>query len=165
MHFWDAIWIFFILQLAAAGRAETAADVRPPPGARADRDAARRDRHHADPPPGDDLAAGIPLVRHIEIDDAESVLRAIRGTPQGRAIRSPTSSAPAARGSASRRRIATSSATPSGTCWRRGGHECSASGLLSGGYGEDELTGAGAFRVYRDAEELRTSLDELGVLA
>jgi HAD superfamily hydrolase (TIGR01509 family) len=37
-------------------------------------------------------------------------------------------------------------------------------GLLSGGYGEDELTRAGAFRVYRDAEELRTSLDELGIL-
>jgi HAD superfamily hydrolase (TIGR01549 family) len=37
-------------------------------------------------------------------------------------------------------------------------------GLLSGGYGEDELTQAGAFRVYRDAEELRSSLDELGVL-
>jgi HAD superfamily hydrolase (TIGR01509 family) len=38
-------------------------------------------------------------------------------------------------------------------------------GLLSGGYGEDELTRAGAFRVYRDPDELRTSLDELGVLA
>jgi HAD superfamily hydrolase (TIGR01509 family) len=37
-------------------------------------------------------------------------------------------------------------------------------GLLSGGYGEDELTQAGAFRVYRDAEELWESLDELGVL-
>src|SRR5437870_8829111 len=37
-------------------------------------------------------------------------------------------------------------------------------GLLSGGYGENELIQAGAFRVYRDAEELRTSLDELGVL-
>ena len=37
-------------------------------------------------------------------------------------------------------------------------------GLLSGGYGEDELTRAGAFRVYRDAAELRSSLDELGVL-
>jgi HAD superfamily hydrolase (TIGR01509 family) len=35
-------------------------------------------------------------------------------------------------------------------------------GLLSGGYGEDELTRAGAFRVYRDPEELRGSLDELG---
>jgi HAD superfamily hydrolase (TIGR01549 family) len=37
-------------------------------------------------------------------------------------------------------------------------------GLLSGGYGEDELTRAGAFRVYRDAAELQESLDELGVL-
>jgi HAD superfamily hydrolase (TIGR01509 family) len=37
-------------------------------------------------------------------------------------------------------------------------------GLLSGGYGEAELTASGAFRVYRDAEELRLSLDELGVL-
>ncbi len=37
-------------------------------------------------------------------------------------------------------------------------------GLLSGGYGEDELTRAGAFRVYRDTAELRGSLDELGVL-
>ena len=36
-------------------------------------------------------------------------------------------------------------------------------GLLSGGYGEDELARAGAFRVYRDAAELRQSLDELGV--
>jgi HAD superfamily hydrolase (TIGR01509 family) len=37
-------------------------------------------------------------------------------------------------------------------------------GLLSGGYGEDELTRAGAFRVYADTKELRASLDELGVL-
>jgi HAD superfamily hydrolase (TIGR01509 family) len=36
-------------------------------------------------------------------------------------------------------------------------------GLLSGGYGDDELTRAGAFRVYRDPEELRHSLDELGL--
>ena len=36
-------------------------------------------------------------------------------------------------------------------------------GLLSGGYGEDELISAGAFRVYRDAQELLESLDELGV--
>jgi HAD superfamily hydrolase (TIGR01509 family) len=35
-------------------------------------------------------------------------------------------------------------------------------GLLSGGYGEDELRAAGAFRVYRDAAELLESLDELG---
>ena len=36
-------------------------------------------------------------------------------------------------------------------------------GLLSGGYGADELQAAGAFRVYRDAAELHTSLDELGI--
>jgi HAD superfamily hydrolase (TIGR01509 family) len=37
-------------------------------------------------------------------------------------------------------------------------------GLLSGGYGEDELARAGAFRVYRDPAELHHSLDELGML-
>ncbi len=37
-------------------------------------------------------------------------------------------------------------------------------GLLSGGYGEDELSRAGAFRVYRDPADLHRSLDELGVL-
>jgi len=37
-------------------------------------------------------------------------------------------------------------------------------GLLSGGYGEDELSRAGAFRVYRDPAELHRSLDELGML-
>jgi HAD superfamily hydrolase (TIGR01509 family) len=37
-------------------------------------------------------------------------------------------------------------------------------GLLSGGYGEDELVRAGAFRVYQDAAELRSSLDELGII-
>jgi HAD superfamily hydrolase (TIGR01509 family) len=36
-------------------------------------------------------------------------------------------------------------------------------GLLSGGYGSDELERAGAYRVYRDASELRVSLDELGI--
>ena len=36
-------------------------------------------------------------------------------------------------------------------------------GLLSGGYGEDELTRTGAFHVYRDAGELHDSLDELGI--
>ena len=38
-------------------------------------------------------------------------------------------------------------------------------GLMSGGYGDDELTRAGAYRVYRDAAELNDSLDELGVLS
>src|SRR6266540_4343932 len=37
-------------------------------------------------------------------------------------------------------------------------------GLLTGGYGEEELSRAGAFRVYRDPAELHRSLDELGVL-
>jgi HAD superfamily hydrolase (TIGR01509 family) len=37
-------------------------------------------------------------------------------------------------------------------------------GLLTGGYGQDELLGAGAYQVYRDADELDTALDELGVL-
>src|ERR1700682_4994167 len=36
-------------------------------------------------------------------------------------------------------------------------------GLLSGGYGWDELISAGAFRVYRDAADLHRSLDELGI--
>ncbi len=36
-------------------------------------------------------------------------------------------------------------------------------GLLSGGYGADELNRAGAYRVFRDTAELRASLDELGV--
>ncbi len=36
-------------------------------------------------------------------------------------------------------------------------------GLLSGGYGEDELSRAGAFRVYRDPADLTLSLDELGI--
>ena len=36
-------------------------------------------------------------------------------------------------------------------------------GLLTGGYGMDELLAAGAYRVYRDAGELQSSLDELGL--
>lgn len=35
-------------------------------------------------------------------------------------------------------------------------------GLLSGGYGSDELLAAGALRVYDDPAELHASLDELG---
>ena len=38
-------------------------------------------------------------------------------------------------------------------------------GLLTGGYGEDELARAGAFRIYRDAAELDAALDELGIVA
>jgi len=36
-------------------------------------------------------------------------------------------------------------------------------GLLSGGYGEDELYRAGAFRVYRDPRELLASIRQLGL--
>jgi HAD superfamily hydrolase (TIGR01509 family) len=36
-------------------------------------------------------------------------------------------------------------------------------GLLSGGYGADELERAGAYRVYEDPEDLFGHLDELGV--
>jgi HAD superfamily hydrolase (TIGR01509 family) len=36
-------------------------------------------------------------------------------------------------------------------------------GLLSGGYGREELQTAGAFRVYEDPEDLRAHLDELGI--
>ena len=35
-------------------------------------------------------------------------------------------------------------------------------GLLSGGYGVDELLQAGAYRVYADAADMHASLDELG---
>ncbi len=36
-------------------------------------------------------------------------------------------------------------------------------GLLSGGYGREELERAGAFRVYEDPADLRIHLDELGI--
>jgi HAD superfamily hydrolase (TIGR01509 family) len=36
--------------------------------------------------------------------------------------------------------------------------------VLTGGYGEDELARAGAYRVYRDAAHLHASLDEIGIL-
>lgn len=36
-------------------------------------------------------------------------------------------------------------------------------GLLSGGYGEDELLAAGAYRVYQDPADLLSHLDEVGV--
>ena len=36
-------------------------------------------------------------------------------------------------------------------------------GLLSGGYGQDELERAGAYRVYQDTADLLRQLDEVGV--
>jgi HAD superfamily hydrolase (TIGR01549 family) len=38
-------------------------------------------------------------------------------------------------------------------------------GLLSGGYGEDELESAGAYRVYQDPADLLAHFDEVGVRA
>src|SRR5207245_10865292 len=38
-------------------------------------------------------------------------------------------------------------------------------GLLSGGYGQEELEGAGAYRVYDDPADMLAHLDELGVRA
>jgi phosphoglycolate phosphatase-like HAD superfamily hydrolase len=38
-------------------------------------------------------------------------------------------------------------------------------GLLSGGYGQDELQSAGAYRVYEDPADLLQHLDEVGVRA
>ncbi|MDT7645334.1 MAG: hypothetical protein QOC75_2334, partial [Pseudonocardiales bacterium] len=36
-------------------------------------------------------------------------------------------------------------------------------GLLSGGYGSDELERAGAYRVYNDPADLLAHLDEIGI--
>ena len=36
-------------------------------------------------------------------------------------------------------------------------------GLLSGGYGREELVDAGAFRVYEDPADMLAHLDEIGV--
>jgi phosphoglycolate phosphatase-like HAD superfamily hydrolase len=36
-------------------------------------------------------------------------------------------------------------------------------GLLTGGYGADELSRAGAYRVYGDPDDLLEHLDEMGV--
>jgi len=38
-------------------------------------------------------------------------------------------------------------------------------GLLSGGYGQDELERAGAYRVYEDPADLLLHIDELGIRA
>jgi len=38
-------------------------------------------------------------------------------------------------------------------------------GLLSGGYGQDELERAGAYRVYQDPADLLRHLDEVGIRA
>ncbi|HEX4163906.1 MAG TPA: hypothetical protein VHZ55_00395 [Bryobacteraceae bacterium] len=48
-----------------------------------------------------------------------------------------------------------------GMYWRRVGPAA----LVSGGYGEEELQTAGAYRVYQDPKGLVDHLDEVGVRA
>jgi phosphoglycolate phosphatase-like HAD superfamily hydrolase len=48
---------------------------------------------------------------------------------------------------------------PPGRSWAR----ALGIGLLSGGYGREELLYSGAFRVYEDPADLMTHLDEVGV--
>jgi phosphoglycolate phosphatase-like HAD superfamily hydrolase len=83
---------------------------------------------------------------------------ALHGKPE------PTSSWRAGRGSAPSRRTASSSSTPSGTTSRRGRAGMLSVGVLTGGYGEEELYHARAFRVYRNIADLLQNLDELGIL-
>jgi ClpP class serine protease len=86
VHPWDAIWLFFILsslspvvqrQLLAMTRRRMLGRIA------SKRDATVITLIHRQ----ETLSLlGIPLMRHIDIDDSESVLRAIRGTPPGRTI-------------------------------------------------------------------------------
>ena len=86
MHPWDAIWIFLILSalqplvqkhLLALSRRRMLRQI-----------AERRDAtvitliHRQETI----SLLGFPLMRHIDIDDAESVLKAIRGTPSRKTI-------------------------------------------------------------------------------
>ncbi|MGZ4416433.1 MAG: SDH family Clp fold serine proteinase [Gaiellaceae bacterium] len=86
VHPWDAIWIFFILsslqpvlqkQFLAATRRRMLASI-----------ASKRDANVITLIHRQETISllGFPIVRHIDIDDAESVLRAIRSTPPGRTI-------------------------------------------------------------------------------
>ena len=73
-----------------------------------------------------------------------------------------TSSWPASTSWVSIRPASTWWATASGTFWLHAGRHLGI-GLLSGGYGTEELERAGAYRVYDDPAMLLTHLDELGV--
>jgi ClpP class serine protease len=86
MHPWDAIWIFFILsslqpvaqrQMLAVARRRTLASIAKKRNATVITLIHRQETLSL---------LGIPLARYIDIDDSQSVLRAIRRTPQGRAI-------------------------------------------------------------------------------
>jgi ClpP class serine protease len=86
MHPWDAIWLFFILsslqpiaqkQLLALTRRRMLGSIADKRGATVITLIHRQETISL---------LGLPLMRHIDIDDAESVLRAIRETPAGRTI-------------------------------------------------------------------------------
>jgi phosphoglycolate phosphatase-like HAD superfamily hydrolase len=47
--------------------------------------------------------------------------------------------------------------------WNAGRASWRGVGLLSGGYGKEELERAGAFRVYEDPADLLRHLDEVGI--
>ena len=82
----DLIWIFFILsslqpviqrQLLAMARRRALASIAKKSGATVITLIHRQETMSI---------LGFPIMRHIDIDDAQSVLRAIRATPPGRAI-------------------------------------------------------------------------------
>src|SRR2546423_15491623 len=86
MHPWDAIWLFFILSslqplvqkhLLSLSRRRMLGAIA------GKRDATVITLIHRQETIS---LLGLPLVRHIDIDDAESVLRAIRSTPAGKTI-------------------------------------------------------------------------------
>jgi len=86
MHPWDIIWIFFILsslqpllqrQMLAAARRRTLASIAKRRNATVITLIHRQETLSL---------LGIPVARYIDIDDSQSVLRAIRKTPPGREI-------------------------------------------------------------------------------
>jgi len=103
-----------------------------------------RPRHRARDPTSDDGLRSIYRSPRLEwvtrtvVIDRGAVARAKPRLISSSPVRWPSVSKPT---------TVTWSATRSGTCSRRVAPTCSASGLLSGGYGVDELLAAGAFRV------------------
>ena len=86
MHPWDAIWLFFILSslqpvvqryLLASSRRRMLGSIAK------QRDATVITLIHRQETVS---FLGFPLMRHIDIDDAQTVLRAIRSTPPGKRI-------------------------------------------------------------------------------
>ena len=158
-----------------AGRRHVAAAAHPacrglPPSARVRRAAARRPR-----------AARPPARPGCPVRDRDQRCAAHRGLGAGRCSACPTTcrsspatsssgpsrtrtcSSPRPGGSASTRRTASSSATACGTCSPRSAPGALGIGLLSGGYGREELERSGAYRVYADPAEMLTRLEEVGV--